>query len=134
VVRTLLADDSPDFLATARRYLIARGIEVIGEARTGRQALLMLEELRPDLLLLDLELPETDGLTVLRLAKAKPAPPSVIVVTLHDQFEFQAAVTEAGADGFVAKREFTSALLPLIDQIFPPVGQDRKVVECDGGR
>jgi DNA-binding NarL/FixJ family response regulator len=132
-VRTLLADDSQRFLAVARRFLTALGLEVIGEARTGREALRLLDTLQPDLLLLDLEMPEADGLTVLRLAKARPVPPSVIVVTLHDQLEFRAAAAEAGADGFVAKRELTTALPSQIHEIFPPVGRDHNDVECDRG-
>ena len=84
----------------------------------GKEALRLLDALQPALLLLDLELPEVDGLTVLRQVKARPRPPRVVVVTMHDQEEFRAAAIDAGADGFVAKGSFTTALVPLIRCLF----------------
>jgi DNA-binding NarL/FixJ family response regulator len=76
------------------------------------------EALAPDLLLLDLELPGLDGLAVLRLVKARPAAPRVVVVTLHDHEPYRVAAAAAGADGFVAKRAFTTALGPLLRDLF----------------
>jgi DNA-binding NarL/FixJ family response regulator len=114
----VLADDSPGFLYAARRFLATQPIEVVGEAHTGQEALGLLEALSPDLLLLDLEMPGLDGLTVLRLTKARPDSPRVIVVTLHDQDAYRVAAAEAGADGFVAKGELTTALVPLIREMF----------------
>lgn len=121
-IRTLLADDNPSFLQAARRFLRTSPVEVVGEAQTGRATLELLEALAPELLLLDLELPELDGLTVLRQAKARARAPRVIVVTLHEQDAYRAAAIEAGADGFVAKRELTTTLLPLIRQLFDEAG------------
>jgi DNA-binding NarL/FixJ family response regulator len=94
----VLADDNPGFLAAARRFLATQPIEVVGAARTGRETLRLLEVLEPDLLLLDLEMPELDGLAVLRLVKTRPDSPRVIVVTLHDQAEYRAAAAAAGAE------------------------------------
>jgi len=117
-VRTLLADDSTEFLDAARRFLRTQPVDIVGEAHTGLATLSLLQALSPDLLLLDLEMPELDGLTVLRIMKAQPNPPRVIVVSLHDQDEYRAAAVEAGADGFVAKRELTTALAPMLRQLF----------------
>jgi DNA-binding NarL/FixJ family response regulator len=114
----VLADDNPGFLEAARRFLATQPVEVVGAARTGVETLRLLEALAPDLLLLDLEMPELDGLAVLRLVKARPAAPRVIVVTLHDHEQYRAAAAVAGADGFVAKRAFTTALGPLIRALF----------------
>ncbi len=114
----MLVDDSPRFLDAARRFLTTQAVEVVGEAHTGQEALGLLDVLAPDLVLLDLEMPDLDGLTVLRLIKARPDAPRVIIVTIHDQDEYRAATALAGADGFVAKRELTSALVPLIRQLF----------------
>jgi DNA-binding NarL/FixJ family response regulator len=119
-VRTLLVDDHPGFLAAARRLLATLPVQVVGEAHDGEEALRLLDALQPALVLLDLQLPHVDGLTVLRQAKARPQAPLVVVVTLYDQEEFRAAAVEAGADGFVAKRSFTSALVPLLGRLFPP--------------
>jgi two-component system nitrate/nitrite response regulator NarL len=115
----VLADHSARFLEAARRFLTTQPIEIVGEARTGREALDLVEALAPDLVLLDLEMPDLDGLTVLRLLRSRPGSPRIIVVTLHDQ-EYRAAAAEAGADGFVAKRELTTSLVPLIHQMFEP--------------
>jgi DNA-binding NarL/FixJ family response regulator len=120
-VRALLADDSARFLEAARRFLTTQPIEIVGEARMGREALDLVEALAPDLVLLDLEMPDLDGLTVLRSLRSRPGSPRIIVVTLHDQDEYRDAAAEAGADGFVAKRELTTALVPLIHQMFEPL-------------
>jgi DNA-binding NarL/FixJ family response regulator len=117
-VRTLLVDDHPAFLEAARRFLATLPVQVVGEAHSGREALRLLDALHPALLLLDLELPEVDGLTVLRQVKARPSPPRVVVVTLHDQEEIRAAAEDAGADGFVGKGAFTTALAPLLQLLF----------------
>jgi DNA-binding NarL/FixJ family response regulator len=117
-VRTLLVDDSPRFLDAARRFLATQAIEVVGEAHTGQEALDLLDVLGPDLVLLDLELPDFDGLTILRRSKARPNAPRVVIVTIHDLEEYRTAVASAGADGFVPKRELTTALVPLIRQLF----------------
>jgi DNA-binding NarL/FixJ family response regulator len=114
----LLVDDSPRFLDAVRRFLTAQAIDIVGEAHTGQEALGLLDVVAPDLLLLDLEMPDLSGLTVLRLAKSRPHAPRVIILTIHDLDEYRAAATAAGADGFVAKQELTTALVPLIRQLF----------------
>lgn len=110
----MLADDNPEFLDAAHRFLDAQRIRVVGEARTGQEALGLVELLKPDMLLLDLEMPGMDGLAVLRQSKTMQHPPYVIVVTLHDQDEYRLAAMEAGADGFVSKNALTTELVPLI--------------------
>lgn len=114
----MLVDDSPRFLDAARRFLTTQAVEIVGEAHTGQEALGLLDVLAPDLVLLDLELPDMAGLSVLRLIKARPGAARVIIVTIHDQDEYRAAAAAAGADGFVPKRELTTALVPLIRQLF----------------
>jgi DNA-binding NarL/FixJ family response regulator len=117
----LLVDDSPRFLGAARRFLATQDIDIVGEAHTGQEALGLLDVLAPDLLLLDLEMPDLDGLAVLRQAKARSHAPRVVILTIHDLDEYRAAVVAAGADGFVAKQELTTALVPLIRQLFDTV-------------
>jgi DNA-binding NarL/FixJ family response regulator len=117
-VHALLVDDSPRFLDAARRFLITQAIDIVGEAHTGQEALDLLDVLGPNLMLLDLELPDFDGLTVLRRTKARPDAPRVIILTIHDLEEYRTAVASAGADGLVPKRELTTALVPLIRQLF----------------
>ena len=88
-VRVLVVDDSMLFRKVVRDALAHDpGIEVIGSAADGRTALAKIEQLRPDAITLDLEMPEVDGLEVLRQLRRRSAPPGVIVVS---------ALTDAGA-------------------------------------
>lgn len=121
----MLADDNLGFLDAAHRFLDAHHIRIVGEARTGREALGLIEVLKPDLLLLDLEMPELDGWYVLQQIERKRDRPRVIIVTQHDQDEYRTRAAQAGADGFVSKREFTTALMPLIHNIFSEAPNER---------
>jgi DNA-binding NarL/FixJ family response regulator len=113
--RTLLVDDSPDFLRAITSLLSAvEGIEIVGVASTGREALQRVAELEPDLVLMDLIMPEMDGLEATRRLVARPRPPRVILMTAHDDEEYRAAAGAAGADGFLFKSESGAILLPLI--------------------
>lgn len=90
-LRTLIVDDEP--LAVERMQVICSridGINVIGTASDGQAALRLVDALAPDLLLLDLTMPETDGLTVARQLGKQSNPPAVIFVTAHDEFAVEA--------------------------------------------
>jgi DNA-binding NarL/FixJ family response regulator len=122
-IRILLVDDSVYFLGAARSFLAGRpGLFVIDDAVNGRQALTQDKGHAADLVLLDLNLAGLNGLEVAQRLKAQPAPPRVIIVTLHNTPEYRQAALRAGADGFVGKDEFTTALLPLISALFPGHG------------
>lgn len=90
-LRTLIVDDEP--LAVERMQVICSriaGVQVVGTASDGDAALRLCEALSPDLLLLDLTMPETDGLTVARQLSAQRNAPAVIFVTAHDEFAVEA--------------------------------------------
>lgn len=90
-LRTLVVDDEP--LALERMLHICRdlsGIDVIGTAQDGRSALEAIASLSPDLILLDMTMPELDGLAVARALSESPAGPAVIFVTAHDNFAVEA--------------------------------------------
>lgn len=120
-IKTLLVDDSIAFLNIACRYLATQPIELVGKAQSGAMALKMSETLKPDLVLLDLELGDAEdmnGMIVLHAIKAQPHPPCVIIITLHDQDEYREAARQAGANGFISKRDFATALAPLVHTLF----------------
>ena len=72
VTSVLIVDDHPSFRASARALLQAEGFEVVGEAADGAEALRAAEELHPDVVLLDVQLPDTDGFDVATSASATP--------------------------------------------------------------
>lgn len=93
---TLIVDDEP--LALERMELICgaiEGLKVVGTARDGRAALAMIEELAPDLVLLDMTMPELDGIAVARALIRNENAPAVVFVTAHDNFAVEAFDLEA---------------------------------------
>ncbi len=118
-MRILLVDDNPKFLETASRFLsVVPEVEVVGCVVSGRAAVEQAQQLQPDLVLMDLVMPEMDGLAATREIKAQPDAPRVIIVTLHNHQEYRAAAEAVGADGFLSKSEFGAQLLPLIRGLF----------------
>jgi DNA-binding NarL/FixJ family response regulator len=119
LVRILLVDDSPEFLGAAVRFLAADPqIEIVGSALSARQAIDEAARLRPDLILMDIAMPGMNGFVATRQIKEQPNPPRVIALTLYDNDEYRAQAKAAGADGFVAKSEFGTQLLPLIRTLY----------------
>lgn len=102
-IRVLVVDDHPMVREGLRSMLSADGIEVAGEAARGAEAVSLAGELAPDLVLLDLELPDVDGLSVLgHLRETHPNLP-VLVVTMHQDPELARRAVQAGAAGYVLK-------------------------------
>jgi DNA-binding NarL/FixJ family response regulator len=121
LVRTLLVDDSPEFLGAAARFLATDPqIEIVGHALSARKAIEEVARLQPDLVLMDVAMPEMNGFAATRHIKERSNPPRVIVLTLYDNDEYRAQAQAAGADGFVAKSEFGTQLLPLIHTLYQP--------------
>jgi DNA-binding NarL/FixJ family response regulator len=114
----LLVDDSSLFVRVATRFLMARGdIELAGTARDADEALRLAEELRPELVLLDLNMPHVSGLEVIpRLRRALPGV-KIIVLTLWDTDLYRQAALAAGADDFVSKGQIGNNLLPAIRRL-----------------
>ena len=117
--RVLVVDDSSDFRRVVCAWIDARpGLELAASAVNGREALDAVERTHPDLVLMDALMPEMDGFEATRRIKADPDPPLIAVLTLHDSVAMRRAAELAGADGFVAKSEFTEALPQLLKKLF----------------
>jgi DNA-binding NarL/FixJ family response regulator len=111
----LIVDDHAGFRSMARRMLEAGGWDVIGEAGTAEEAVTEAARLRPDVVLLDLNLPDASGLSVIgRLAGAEPdvlghieaGPPpfpAVVLTSTHEEDELHELASDSGARGFVPK-------------------------------
>jgi DNA-binding NarL/FixJ family response regulator len=87
------------------------GFEVVGEAATGEQGVEVALGLRPDLVLLDVNLPDIDGFEVATRITADPEPPRVILTSSRDSTDFGPLVQKSGALGFVPKSELSGAAL-----------------------
>jgi DNA-binding NarL/FixJ family response regulator len=112
----LIVDDHPSFRASARRMLEADGYEVIGEAEDGGAALVGAQRLRPDLVLLDVRLPDTDGFEVARRLLALDGHvPQIVLISSHDSTDLGEAIGASGARGFIPKSELNGeAITSLI--------------------
>jgi DNA-binding NarL/FixJ family response regulator len=107
----LIVDDHDGFRASARTLLERQGVEVVGEAHDGGTALAAAGELEPELVLLDVQLPDADGFEVAeRLAALRPAP-VVVLTSSRDPSEFGRLVSESRAAGFVPKAELSAGRL-----------------------
>jgi DNA-binding NarL/FixJ family response regulator len=106
----LIVDDHPSFRATARALLQSEGFEVVGEAKDGREALQLAAELHPDVVLLDVQLPDTTGFDVaVELGRLDGSAPEVVLVSSRDASDYGELIPASGACGFVPKGELSGA-------------------------
>ena len=118
-IRVLLVDDNKDFIKSAEKFLSTINyIEVVGIAFSGKDALQSISKLSHDLVLMDLVMPEMDGLEATKLIKALPKAPLVIIMTVHNNPELLFFAISIGADGFITKSEIGTKLVPLIESLF----------------
>jgi DNA-binding NarL/FixJ family response regulator len=103
----LIVDDHPSFRASARIVLESEGFEVIGEAADGASALDECCRLRPQVVLLDVQLPDLDGFAVCSRITAYAGHPTVIMTSSRDRSDFGPLVSTSGACGFVPKAELS---------------------------
>ena len=114
-IRVLIADDSELMRRQVRRILESdQQFEICDEAENGVEAVLKARNCRPDLVLMDVVMPEMGGLAAIReIRKTSPAVP-ILVFTLHDSADIQAESENAGADFVLKKADGGVALLPTI--------------------
>lgn len=111
VPRTLLiVDDHPGFRDCARSLLEADGFRVIGQASTGEAGIREAESLRPDLVLVDVGLPDMDGFEVARRL-ARRGGPEVVLTSSRARGDFASLIAASTASGFVSKQDLTGAAL-----------------------
>lgn len=125
-VKILLVDDNRYFLESIEKFLIstATGIIIVGKAFSGREAIRVSLELKPDLILMDLTMPEMGGLEATHVIKTAHNPPRIIILTMYESEEYQKAAREAGADGYVSKSDLYQMLMPCMNNFFPGVSMN----------
>ena len=109
--RLLIVDDHASFRAFARRLLSLDGFEVVGEAADGAAGLRAARDLRPEVVLLDVQLPDTDGFRVAEALTAMARAPAVVLVSSRSCDDYGTEVAHSGARGFVAKAELSGDAL-----------------------
>ncbi|ATZ22082.1 response regulator [Streptomyces lavendulae] len=114
-VRVLLVDDQP-LMLVGLGILIGdtADLEVVGEAGDGVEAVRLVRELRPDVVVMDIRMPGMDGIEATRQATAEPDPPKVLVLTTFDDDEYVYGALRAGASGFLLKSMALDAILDAI--------------------
>jgi DNA-binding NarL/FixJ family response regulator len=105
----LIVDDHPAFRAAARRLLELEGYEVVGEAADGMTAIHAARALRPDVVLLDVQLPDVDGFEVAERLSDEAGAPAVVLTSSRDRSDYGPCLARTAACGFVPKAELSAA-------------------------
>ena len=122
--RILIVDDHAPFRSIARQVLTADGFLIVGEAADGAEAIRACGELRPDLVLLDVQLPDIDGFAVAAVLTTQVDPPAVVLVSSRSRTDYGPRIEDCRALGYIAKAELSGdavrRLLPLQNRV-PPI-------------
>ncbi len=116
-VGVLLVDDNPTFLGIVRRFLESQAsarIHVLGTAASGEEAIVLVQQRRPQVVVLDLNLPGQSGLDVLAVIRRVHPDANVVVLTMFEGASYRTAALAAGAHGFVTKAALNTELIPAI--------------------
>jgi DNA-binding NarL/FixJ family response regulator len=109
--RVLVVDDHPSFRRCVRTLLSSQGYEVVGEAEDGASALALASELSPDLVLLDVQLPDISGFEVASRLHDKDSNLAIVLVSSRDRTAYGATIGTSGARGFITKEELSGTTL-----------------------
>jgi DNA-binding NarL/FixJ family response regulator len=105
--RLLIVDDHASFRVIARRLLSLDGFDVVGEAADGAAAISAARSLRPDVVLLDVQLPDMDGFQVAEVMTAHAGAPAVVLVSSRSRGDYGTQIAVSTARGFVGKSELS---------------------------
>jgi CheY-like chemotaxis protein len=114
----LVVDDEPELVASCERLLQRAGHASL-RAFTGAEAISLIDQEQPDLVVADYRLPETDGLAVARHARAQVPPIPVILITAYDSWQARQAAREAGVEAYLAKPFSNAEFLQAVLRILP---------------
>jgi DNA-binding NarL/FixJ family response regulator len=117
-IRVLLADDH-DILRQGLKMLLSmqQEMQVVGEARTGREAVVMAQELMPDVVVMDITMPDMDGLEACQLIRSQRPATQVLMLTMHESEEYFLQSLRMGAAGYLVKKAAPSDLRMAINSI-----------------
>ncbi len=116
-MKLLLVDDHSLFLQSLKVLLSAKGYDVVGTASNGLEALKQARLLAPDLILMDIDMPEVDGLAATRLIKAEMPQIKIVMLTVSNSDENLFEAIKIGASGYLLKSQSADRFLELIAQV-----------------
>ena len=117
-ITVLLVDDHEGFInAAMRHFRKIDWLQVVGSAANGLEAIERSEALRPQVVLMDLAMPEMGGLQATRLIKAQDEPPFIVIASHFDDAEHREHALRAGADGFVSKLSYIQEVLAILEKL-----------------
>jgi DNA-binding NarL/FixJ family response regulator len=109
--RVLVVDDHPSFRRCARTLLAAEGFDVVGEAENGAEAVALAAERSPDVILLDIQLPDANGFEVASRLLASHPQLEIVFVSSREASAYGSRIDASGARGFISKEELSGAAL-----------------------
>ena len=116
--QVMLADDHPLFRSALMQLLINHSnCEVVGAAADGREALILCRRLRPDLVLMDVQMPEMDGLAATRAIKQEFPDIAVLILTNHEDPDFLLEAIKAGAAGYIVKNATPQEIIEAVHRV-----------------
>jgi DNA-binding NarL/FixJ family response regulator len=115
----LIVDDHEPFRVVVRRMLERDGFSIVGEAADGGAAVIAVRSLRPDIVLLDVNLPDEDGFAVCERLHDLPDAPVVVLTSSHELASFRRRLRASPALGFISKRNLTSAAIASLLEARP---------------
>jgi DNA-binding NarL/FixJ family response regulator len=117
-IRVILADDHPVMRAGIRSLLNAKkNIQVIGEASNGQEAVDLVRNLQPDVLVLDIEMPVLDGIEVARLLNKVPGHTNILVLSSYAERDYIRTVLEQGVSGYLIKDEAPGRIVEAVRRV-----------------
>jgi DNA-binding NarL/FixJ family response regulator len=123
-IRVLIVDDMPQVRQDLRvLLLLSDGVEVVGEAADGREAIIQAELLRPDVVIMDLEMPILDGIQATMQIKLRKLAKRIVVLSVHSDVEVIKQALQAGADDFIRKGSPYNSLIESIRPNQPHRGE-----------
>jgi len=115
-IKLLLVDDHAGFLSAVMRHLRKRPwLSVVGTAGNGLEAITASERLRPDVIVMDLAMPEMGGLQATRLIRAQDDAPMIVIASHFDDVEHRERALRAGADHFVSKLSYLQQVVDILE-------------------
>jgi len=116
-IRILLADDHQILREGIRRGFESAGHEIVGEAANGAEAVELAQELKPEVILMDLSMPVMDGVTATQQICAASPDIQVVVLTMHDDVQKTRQALDAGANGYLSKGSSFSEVLSTVEAV-----------------